>query len=123
MTETTKEATKERRVQTEQAEYCEACGGEHTEAERVPVVGGEVIGQWNDPEPHVGVAGIETAADPDIELWCPHRYESEFDVDLTSGSTFRTAYNRTRRYVTKGTVSAFVLGVTIATFVLLFFAF
>lgn len=124
--ETTEKEPNQHTVSGQRSEYCEYCSGEHTEAERVPVVGGETIGQFPEPEPHVGVTGINDDM-PETELWCPNRYEAEFGVDLREGQQVGKNFDWAlaqvvASYINAQTVSAFVLGVTMASIVLLYIA-
>lgn len=91
------------------------CDREVFEAATVDVVAGAVIGEWTDPEPHLGVTGTNSP-DPQIEKWCLSCATDRFDIE---SSAHDARSERVKRYVTASNVASFFLGVTlVALFVL-----
>lgn len=108
----------QRRLKAEEYEgYCEYCHEDHRERDLVPVIGGEVIGQYSDPEPHLGVTGVEKRL-PDVEFYCPHRYASEFGTEPEG--TVRKNFNRITYWVTWKNAASFTTGVVITALLFLF---
>ena len=80
----------------EKAGRCEYCHDSHSTEELVPVVAGEIVdfgsrGSGID----VTVSGsYRSGSDPAVDFWCPHRVESEFDVQADSRVRNRLEENR-----------------------------
>lgn len=86
------------------------------EGATVDVAVGAVVGQWTDPEPHVGVTGVESD-EPELETWCLSCATERFDVER---SAHEKRMERASHYITASNLAAFCLGVTVvALFVLL----
>lgn len=89
--------------------YCEYCRSEHEAEELVPVVAGEIIGKFNQPEKHYRVSGFEEW--PEIDYYCPHRFSSQFDVEPKSA--VRKKLERVTFWLSWKSSVAFALGVII----------
>lgn len=89
---------------------CEGyCEDEVFDVATVDVVAGAIVGEWTDPEPHLGVAGVESDA-PETQQWCVSCAEERFGI----GRSARDKRMETvTRYVTAHTVTAFALGVVL----------
>jgi len=85
------------------------CDREIHEAATVDVVAGAVVGEWDDPEPHVGVSGVEGER-PEIEQWCVSCASQEFDVNR---SAHEKRVETAKRYITASNLASFFLGVTL----------
>lgn len=90
---------------------CESpyCDREVYEAATVDVVAGAIVGEWDDPEPHVGVSGVDSDS-PVIEKWCVTCAEEEFGIGK---SAYEKRVEQVKRYITARTVAAFALGVAL----------
>jgi hypothetical protein len=78
----------------------------------VDVVAGATIGEWDDPDPHVGVTGVDGGA-PEVQQWCLSCAEDWFGVHK---SATEQRLETVTRYVTPATVAAFLLGLTLVVF-------
>lgn len=87
----------------------EVCEREVFEAATVDVVAGAVIGEWDDPEHHVGVTGTGSP-EPEVEQWCLSCATERFGIkDSAHGVRSETV----RRYITASNLASFFLGVTL----------
>lgn len=91
------------------------CDREVFEGATVDLVAGSVIGTWDDPEPHVGVAAAGPG-DPVVERWCLSCATDRFGIESTAD---RRRSERVRRYLTASNLAAFLLGVTLVMLVVL----
>jgi hypothetical protein len=83
--------------------YCEQ---EVLKSATVDVVVGATVGEWSDPEIHVGVTGLDGRT-PQVEQWCIDCAEERFGV---SKSAHERRLETVKHYVTQKTVFAFALG-------------
>lgn len=104
--------------QTQETTTCDGfCSQTVFEAATVDVVAGAVVGEWNDPEHHVGVTGVETH-EPEVETWCTTCANEAFGIQKSASEK---RIEQTKQYVTASNVTSFLLGVTLVMLVVLLF--
>lgn len=93
------------------------CDGTYYIGRTVDVVVGTTIGEFVEPEPHVGVAGLPEQY-PERQKWCRTCAREAFGVDYVAGER---SIRVSRSLITPKTVLAFGLGVGLALLLASFF--
>ena len=93
---------------------CGFCHREVFQGATIDVVAGEVISVQDEPEPHFGVAGVESDI-PEVEQWCS-TCSDQFDIGVSAGArnVIRSSKWVTPQVFTAALVAALVVFVVMS---------